>query len=234
MCWSPGACLQFNNNYAYRGSVFRSLNGSIIDLSGSVMTKNNAHKAIIGSLEDGEAKISNSIIHNNGQDGTSRSLFDTFQAGKLALEYVTIANNLLINDSSSLIKNSTNGQIQAHSSVMLNEVGPVYQGNIANAHFECVMVRDDANIVADGTVVVVNDELDQIFVDTTQGDYHLAVGSSAIDYCYDIEGSTVDKDLDGKSRGVDHSGVTNFYGPYDIGAYEFDSENDDLIFKDGF
>ncbi len=189
-------------------------------------------------LAHGELNIANSVITDNGQvsDGGS-SLFAINDNGLLTLEYATIAANYLNLDFGAVIANEGSGEVNVFSSIVLDEQLVYKASGLVQPHFECVMVRERASFGGDDTVTVVTNDLAQIFVDSAQGDYHLTAGSPAIDYCYDIEGSTIDEDLDGEPRGADHSGTIDFFGTYDIGAYEFDEDDvfdDDLIFKDGF
>jgi hypothetical protein len=71
------------------------------------------------------------------------------------------------------------------------------------------------------------------FVDSANGDYHLKSTSLGVNYA-PAGISTVD--LDGKPRVVNLPGVTDVFGPMDLGAYEIQSvcAVSDTIFCDGF
>ena len=74
-----------------------------------------------------------------------------------------------------------------------------------------------------------------VYVDATNGDYHLAPNSPGVDYAPTQNCS----DLDGNPRDVNLPQVPNLYGPRDIGAYERQSAFNgcgtaETIFCDGF
>jgi hypothetical protein len=59
------------------------------------------------------------------------------------------------------------------------------------------------------------------FQDPVRGDYRLAAGNRAIDYCNDTHAPVEDPDLDGTPRGLEGPGA-NDLGRFDLGAYEFE------------
>ncbi len=236
-CWSPGACLQFVGNKAsQRGGVVYSSTNATVDITGALITSNRADEGIISySSEGGEVNITNSVIANNGQNGDGYSdtyLFSNKNGGQLVLHYVTVAEN---HSTSSLISNLSDGEVNVHSSIILDQFQPVFSGEVLQSYFGCVIAHENLSFNADESVSTVNYNLDQIFVNPIQGDYHLVGGSPAIDYCYDIPNYSINEDLDGDLRGIDNPSMIDLHGVYDIGADESDAFwEDDLIFEDGF
>lgn len=104
------------------------------------------------------------------------------------------------------------------------ETSPLY-----SEHYDCVMKdRGDPEPAA------VRSGVGPIqFVDAAGGNFRLAAGNAAIDYCDGGAPSSQQADLDGKPRGIDDPNHPDRYGPYDLGAYEFGSAPDQL-FADGF
>lgn len=80
-------------------------------------------------------------------------------------------------------------------------------------------------------------QADPRFMDTAGGNFRLQPDSPAIDFCGAAYGVTV-RDLDGNLRGQDWAGPPHEpnpdLGPYDLGAYEAQLDDDDVIFADGF
>ena len=74
---------------------------------------------------------------------------------------------------------------------------------------------------------------DPLFVDPSANDFHLQLGSVAVDYATTIAGDNYSADH--LPRVVDLSDVTNEFGPRDVGAYERQNPfTGDAIFSNGF
>ncbi len=237
-CWAPSACLQFIGNKAINGGVFAPRKDSQINVTGALITKNRALEGIVSrSNSGGNLKITNSIINNNGQNGTGNYSDDQLfvnQSGNnhiatIFLDYVTVVDNHVTEQ---IIEN-IEGSVAVYSSIILDNAVDIYQktGQLSQIYIECALVHENNSFNPGPVVSVNNDDLNTIFISPATGNYHLAEGSPAIDYCYNASGVS-SLDIDGDARGVNNLNAANLYGTYDIGADE--ASTSDLIFEDGF
>jgi len=238
-CWSKGSCSQITGNTATSGGAFNASNAAEIFVYHSFITESRADNGIVTSSSSGSLiEINTSVISKNGLNGDGsyddQHLFYLFPgvdfpSSNLVFDYVTLANN---QTSLSVIGNG-NGDVDVTSSILFDEQD-IYQesGSNPQSHFECVIASESSSFSAGGTVSVVDQDIEPVFVNPGAGNYHLLSDSPAIDYCYDASGNG-GADIDYDDRAVDKPDVVNLHGVYDIGADEFNINND-IIFKNGF
>ena len=83
--------------------------------------------------------------------------------------------------------------------------------------FTQYVLTNDTGTFAGGTGILAGAPL---FVDATNGDYHLQRSSPGIDEAPAIDGL----DLDGNPRTADLADIPNDFGPTDLGAYEIQTQ----------
>jgi hypothetical protein len=238
-CWSVGQCSQIIKNKANAGGAIHASSDGVINIFNTHINQNRADTGVVGQ-SSGQAliNISSSVISNNGDDGlgdyNDQHLFylfpgQTSPSSQLVMDYVTVADN---HTSLTMIGNG-NGEVEVKSSVLFDEQDIYNESGVSpQSSFECVIASEDSSFTAGGTVSVVNQDIEPVFVNPAAGNYHLLVNSPAIDYCYDASGNA-GSDIDYDERGIDNPDVSNLHGIYDIGADEFNLNND-IIFKNGF
>lgn len=240
-CWSPGTCLQFKQNQADAAGVLFSQNlGSSIFVTGAEMSHNTSQDGVIGRVQsDGKFSIVNTYIHHNGYEFgklTSKDLFDISQFNgttetEIILEGVTIADNFITQQ----VFDNDDGNLSVRSSLVFDQQD-VYSesGSNPSSQFECVIAHENNSFLAGGTVFVIDRQLQPVFANPQSFNYRLRFDSPAIDYCYGFQDTlTVGDDADNDDRGVDNPEEADLFGVYDIGADEFNINND-IIFKNGF
>ncbi|MFK8011002.1 MAG: hypothetical protein AB8B80_03110, partial [Marinicellaceae bacterium] len=96
---------------------------------------------------------------------------------------------------------------------------------------DCAIVNENAslNSLGDLTTVVVGNPN---FLDPQSLNYQLASHSPAIDYCDESLVQSLYQDIEGNQRGIEDPNVDNYLGVYDLGAFEYQSN--DHIFKSSF
>jgi hypothetical protein len=104
-----------------------------------------------------------------------------------------------------------------------------YVGSGAGRALEYVMAQETASLALGGTNIM---NADPLFVDASNGDFHLRADSPAIDVAPDAGDA---RDLDSLPRPHDLANVPNLNGNRDLGAYERQFEcAADTIFCNGF
>ena len=93
------------------------------------------------------------------------------------------------------------------------EAKPVYDPNVAGFVAQYALFNDP-KLPTDSTVVYASPN----FVNAAGGDYHLAPPTAAIDFA---PGGSGTYDFDRQPRVVDLDGVTNLFGPRDLGPFEY-------------
>ncbi len=221
-CWDAVRCNYFSTNTAGQ-------NGGVIYNDNATANISHAYfegsRASIGvvmySINNALTKVETSVFNHNGLGGDieffDNALIFATSGADMEIKYVTIADNdvtlgvfrvendigtsLLLN--SSIVDDVNSGSVIADSGVSSGFV-------FAN----CVMAHE-TNSLNDSNNTVDDPE----FVNRVIRDYHLSNTSPAIDYCNTLTTSS-NKDIDFQGIGWDNPSLSNFLGPYDIGADE--------------
>ena len=239
-CWSPGACLQINDNQAEGGGAIRVNGEAEVVLQAARISGNTAHNGVAMHLTgDAVMTVRNTVVADNGQSGAGTyadsNLLYLHNTGDqhvvdLTVDGVSIADNHI---TTAVIRNSNGGHIDVLTSMVFDQQA-VYSdtGAGASSQFECVIAHENMSFSAGGTVSVVDRQIQPVFVNPDMLNYRLRVDSPAIDYCYDASGNN-GSDMDYDDRGVDDPEVGNLHGSFDVGADEYHPAND-VIFADDF
>jgi len=121
-------------------------------------------------------------------------------------------------------------ETRIHSSIINDPL--VWGGGVNGAtHFyDCLLVASSLGLANPGTLVTVADPQ---LRNPAAGDFHLDLGSPAIDYCDTFTYTPQNSDVDTEARGTDLPSAPNGVGVYDLGADEW-SEAALVLFGDGF
>lgn len=193
--------------------------GSILYTSGA-----NAVTTFIGCLirDNGGLRIGGSFVYDD------EYIFRVETDAQLNVYHSTIADNL--SDTAVFsISNTALASEVVNSIIHDATTGFVINpSNSIQASFRYNIVHEDNTI---SIISLSNSTTDPLFVNRNVNDYHIdAINSLAIDY--GLANHSFIKDLDFEDRGVDDPTINDFFGPYDLGAYE--SRRPDVIFSDSF
>lgn len=111
---------------------------------------------------------------------------------------------------------ATSGAVDLFHSIVYQPDSPVLVFDEARPVSARYLLVADADGLPDRSTIVTGDPR---FVDAANGDFHLTLGSPAVDFAPSL--LTSDPfDLDRNPRGIDLPGRPNVHGPHDLGAYE--------------
>lgn len=163
----------------------------------------------------GTIRLQDSLVH--GPAGPVYTFYSN--DGVVQIERSTIADTSP--STSVLFLQGENGQLLLFDSIVHETTGkPVATGGIGNPFVgaDCVVWHDAtlADLGDTARTVIANPN----FADRANGNYYLAAGSAAINFC-NLTPPAPGTDLEWRPRGISHSGQPNIYGPYDLGAFEF-------------
>lgn len=225
-------CHKYQNNRASnQGGVFFVGFASSAILDSAVVQESRADQSIVATVIVGSYfGIINSLITNNGDSGSGdwadESLFGVALLGfgsTLDIWYSTIADNNITD----IIIDDLNGAVDVKSSIISDQVDVIQTVTSNNDNFECLIAHENQSYSSGSATVT-----DPLFKDRANGDFSLTATSPAIDYCYEaIQLNTVGDDYEADLRGVDHPGVADFLGPFDLG---FNAFNHRILFRNGF
>ncbi|MCH9651657.1 MAG: hypothetical protein K0U98_25750 [Deltaproteobacteria bacterium] len=109
--------------------------------------------------------------------------------------------------------------------------GPPGTGGIYQA--DCVFGHEIASLPTGRGTMMARTDPASIWANPAAGDPHLLPAGDAVDYCDTVIYTPVGSDLDLEARGID-APISNFLGPFDIGADESPGILPPEIFADGF
>jgi hypothetical protein len=216
-------CLRVSGNKALRGGAVAVRAGGIGHLSRAIVRENTAARGSALSIADEASTLRGLglLVARNHCDA-SEPQCDTIgmSAGTARFQYATFADNdgrplLLFGDGvpgNSITKVSFDSSLVSGKALIFgtNGAAPVFAADCVmkdTGSLEGGMGRSDVGPIT--------------FQNAAAGDYRLAAGNRAIDYCDDTHAPVEDPDLDGTPRGIEGPGA-NDLGRFDLGAYEFD------------
>lgn len=240
-CWnseSTNKCNLIESNLAssnngFGGAIYN--NNSQVELYKSYFENNRADfgTAVYAIGNSAITIINGSVFDNNGNNGLG-GYADTYvmratAGAQYLIDYSTFADNHA-EQSVFGISSLQNSKLTLRRSIVHDiDSGDVLNDNFGTATFDCILAHEINSI--SGT------ELDfgnPQFLDRNNGNYHLNVVSSAIDFCVDSGNSL--KDIERDIRGWDDptrpNRNNNPSARYDVGADE--SYANDIIFKNSF
>lgn len=206
-----GCMFSDNTANSSGGGIF--ISSSVLDLTNCVFSGNSADKGGGMLLQSGNAKLVNSTFYGNSATHGG----GIYNGCNSAVINCIIWNNKASSSGNEIRKYSVNG---ADYPVIYNSdiSGSGGSGNAWNTSL--------------GTNGGGNIDVDPLFVDPNDRDYHLLPGSPCIDAGYNTSLLLVSTDLDGYSRYFDDPNTQdtgNGQAPIvDIGAYESDSSASDV------
>ena len=234
-CWDAVRCNYFSSNTASQNGGVIYNNNATANISHAYFEGSRASTGVaIYSTNNAMTNVDTSVFDHNGLGGDidyfDNALIFATSGADMEMKYVTIADNdvtlgvfriendistiLLLN--SSIVDDAASGPVIAFSGVSSGFV-------LAN----CVMAHETSSLTGSNNTID-----DPEFVNRVNRDYHLGNTSPAIDYCNTLTTST-NKDIDFQGRGWDNPNLSNFIGPFDIGADESFSKGYLTIGSDG-
>jgi hypothetical protein len=209
------------------GATIRVDDGSLV--GARVAMQGNRGGYLTRSIDGDNAIFTSFLLTDND---VSQRLISTEGTGVMQLTNCTIANNA-IGSTDVLYDNG----VLAILATIIDQPGNLalaYSGDRSNIFVQDILSTDLISLPADPSVVFG----EPLFVDAANGNYRQRLASPGVDFAPPYSGSE-DIDLDGMPRDVDMTGVPDFLGPRDLGAYErqaqpFDCGAADTILCDGF
>lgn len=216
-------CLRVSGNHASRGGGFAVRAGGIGHLSRTIVRGNRAARGSALSIADEASTLRGLgllVVQNRCDDAEPQCDTIGMSAGTARFQYATFADNggrplLLFGDG---VPGNSITTVSMDSSLVSGKA-TIFGTNGAAPLFAADCVMKDSGSLEGG---MGRSDIGPIaFQDAARGDYRLAAGNRAIDYCDDSHAPVEDPDLDGTPRGIEGPGA-NDLGRYDLGAYEFD------------
>jgi len=216
-------CLRVSGNRATRGGGVAVRAGGTGHLSRTIVRGNVAARGSALSIADENSTLRGFgllVVRNRCDDAEPQCDTIGMSAGTARFQYATFADNagrplLLFGDG--VPGNSRT--IVSMDSTLVSGKPMIFGTNGAAPIFAADCVMKDSGAIEGG---MGRSDIGPItFQDPARGDFRLAAGNRAIDYCDDTHAPVEDPDLDGTPRGIEGPGA-NDLGRYDLGAYEFD------------
>lgn len=238
-CLPEQECLRLSDNRTNGGGALAVKDGGKARLEGAVVRRNTLIYGgrTIGSAFQVEGSASSleiigSIVADNtcSPEDPECPVIAT-RGGLLRFEHTTFARNA--HDAGALIYSGIDvgrvATIEGYASLLADkQLLYAFAGATPpDTNFRCLLKNRGPAEGIHGDVQPIT------FQDADGGNYRLAAGNAAIDYCYAAAPSSQQPDLNRQPRGVDDPNHPDRHGPYDLGAYEFGNVPDRL-FADGF
>lgn len=240
-CWDNDKCSSLSDNFtshASSGAAAGSFdNAATAQISQTYIARNKANGSSVFSIGNAAyLRMEGNLLTANTSNtqALSGELISLYGAAATGANLDFFYNTVKSNNSSAVFKlfgNDSQQTISVKSSIINNPFNIVTTTG-AMSHmgtFDCLIVNDMSSLF--GNVSQIS-TADPAFVDELNGDYHLSSNSAAIDFCDELFVQSMHNDLNGKQRGVDDVNTMDFNGVYDLGAYEYQSN--DVIFSNGF
>lgn len=237
-CLPEQECLRLSDNASFSGGTLAVRTGGRARVEGVVMrgstlgyAQRRRGSAFVVHGNASNLEIIGSVVADNACSATDpECAVIAMRGGRLRFEFTTFARNA--DEGGALIYSDTQGDdvatIEGYTSLIADKER-LYslQGIPPNEDLYCLL----KNRGQTGDVHPIT------FQDPDDGNYRLAPGNAAIDYCDDIAPSSQEPDLNRQPRGIDDPNHPNRFGrnthTYDLGAYEFGNVPDRL-FANGF
>ena len=216
-------CLRVSGNTAMRGGGFAVRAGGTGHLSRAIVRDNSAARGSALSIADEASTLRGlGLLVVRNRCDASQPQCDTIgmSAGTARFQYATFADNdgrplLLFGDG---VPGNSRTTVSMDSTLVSGKA-TIFGTNGAAPIFAADCVMKDTGSLEGG--MGRSDVGPITFQNAAAGDYRLAAGNRAIDYCDDTHAPVEDPDLDGTPRGIEGPGA-NDLGRFDLGAYEFD------------
>ena len=239
----PCSALRDNSSF-HRGAAIFARNGAEVVVSQTLIQGNEAtgNYGMIALNLDGNDRPTDVVIDSSLiSDNTSPVLAAVQPWGRLDLSWSTIAGNDTDVVARILGQQGGPARVRFLSTIAYGNTSDRLvtrsQGTFSAAQARC-MIGSQSSDAADLTLSIDYSHVDPKFVDSGEGDFRLQPDSPAIDYCHDDYPPTTSLDLAGNPRGEVWAGPPHdpnpALGPFDLGAYEAQLNDDDVIFADGF
>jgi len=230
LCWTAYKCNQIINNHASsngNGGAIYLTNGANGFINSAYFEGNRADNgtAIYATSENSDTSIRNAVFYKNGDNGadgfSDNNVIMTNNDSSILSVHNTFYDNA---ETVSTFRSQNNSDLTIQGNIIYSQTASsAYRtANAFPVTVDCVNTNllplEGNNVFTYGI----------LFRDEINGDFRLAGNDiGATDTCPNF-GQTVD--IEGNARPYDNLQLDNLYGPYDVGADEFN----DLIFKDGF
>lgn len=230
-CAAGVPCNTISNNIAQDGAGNPTAGSTILVQTGGIFHANrvilraNQGAHVLRGVDANYFILANCLMADNQVSGELVRKSSAHDGTELDLIHCTLAHDTM--GGGSVITADSASEV-ALKNLIVDEPGvPTLDYGGSDITVNYVLSNDTSTLSGTGVV-----QGEPVFVDSANGDYHLASASLGLDYAPG-EGSI---DLDGLPRSVDLPYVTDVYGPRDLGAYErqLACAGADTIFCDGF
>lgn len=217
-------CLRVSDNIAGRGGAVAVRSGAVARIDDTIVRGNSADAGTAFALHGEPSRLSingSLVVRNPCTEAAPGCAAIVTTGGFLAFEHTTFADNA---DSDSLVygegdEGALITHIQGQSSLVAGKDWLfAFDAALPTVHYDCIL--KDRGVVE--ATAERSDVQPVVFQNAERGDYHLAPGNAAIDYCDDAPVSSLSPDLEDTPRGQDSPGHADHFGRHDLGALEFD------------
>jgi len=217
-------CLRISGNTAGRGGAVAVRAGASARIDDTIVRGNSADAGAAFALhgEPSQLRIDASLVVRNACAAATPGCDAIVTTGGLvSFEHVTFADNA---DSDSLVRDdsvegSPPARIEGRSSLVAGKDRLfAFDAAVPSVHYDCIL-KDRGAVEA---AAERSDTQPIVFQDAAGGDYRLAPGNAAIDYCDDAAVTSQSPDLEDTPRGQDSPGHADHFGRVDLGGLEFD------------
>lgn len=222
-CWNSDKCNLFEENTASLGGAIFSQD-SAVNVLHTFFEQNRANSGLAVYSSGGTTAVEGSVIVKNGNDGvgnySDNYLLSVIGGNEMNVIHSTIADNFAETAVFIVSPISVGTILNLHASIIDDvNTGDIKSSGSGTVSSNCNIGHEVASLNGSNNIVD-NPE----FVNPATGDYHLQASSPAIDFCHQTF-SQITQDMDFQVQGYDVLSISNFLGPYDIGADEYYDKN---------